>query len=287
MPTADRGDTRIVWEEQGSGEPLLLVMGHGWPRQMWSRHLPALARHYRVISFDNRGVGETVTSAQSWTIQDMAADAMAVLDAAGVDRAHVYGASMGGGIAQVIVLDYPERVGSLILGCTAPEASKPKRSAVARAGLRMLKASLSGRESRRVAMARAAAYGPDTDAALILEDWHLMESLNRPPEGVKAQRQAILGYAGSRPRLHEIKSPTLVLHGTHDRAVPISLGRVLADGIPGATMVTFPRAGHVYFTDAPEASESAVLTFLAANPMPAEGPDAAPAGPGGAPGQRG
>jgi pimeloyl-ACP methyl ester carboxylesterase len=123
MPVADRGHTQIFWEEQGSGEPLLLVMGLGWPRQMWARHLPALTERFRVITFDNRGVGQTATTESQWSLSDMADDAVAVLDAAGVTQAHVYGASMGGGIAQVMTIEHPERVGALILGCTATRAA--------------------------------------------------------------------------------------------------------------------------------------------------------------------
>jgi pimeloyl-ACP methyl ester carboxylesterase len=70
MPVVDRGDTQVFWEEQGSGEPLLMIMGHGWPRQMWSRHLPGLTARFRVITFDNRGVGDTTTTSRNWTLQD-------------------------------------------------------------------------------------------------------------------------------------------------------------------------------------------------------------------------
>lgn len=266
MPTIERGDTQIVWEEQGDGEPLLLIMGHGWPRQMWARHLPALTNRFRVITFDNRGVGETVTAAKSWTIQDMAADAVAVLDAAGVDRAHVYGVSMGGGIAQVVALEYPQRVGSLILGCTAPEGAR-RRFAVLKLLPRLVPTLLSGKEARLMAVGRAMVYGPATDRARILEDIRLLESLNRPADGIKAQGEAVAGYEGSRPRLHEITSPTLVIHGDHDRLVDIRYGRALADGIRGARMVTLPGAGHMYLTDSGAAADDAVVSFLGDHPL--------------------
>ena len=272
MPIAERGDTQIVWEEQGSGDPLLLVMGHGWPRQMWARHLPALTGRFRVIYFDNRGVGDTVTRAKSWTIQDMADDAIAVLDAAGVERAHVYGVSMGGGIAQVIALDHPDRVGSLILGCTAPEGA---RRPFARLKLlaRLAPSLFSGRDGRRVAVARAVSHGPGTDRDLILEDFALLQSLNRPAAGIKAQGDAVANYVGSRPRLHEMRMPTLVIHGDHDQLVDIRLGRVLAEGIPGAKMVTLKGAGHMYLTDATAEADEAVIGFLTENSLDSIGRD--------------
>jgi len=266
MPVADRGHTQIFWEEQGSGEPLLLVMGHGWPRQMWARHLPALTERFRVITFDNRGVGQTTTTLSQWTLADMADDAVAVLDAAGVGRAHVYGASMGGGIAQVMVLVHPERVSALILGCTAARAAQ-RRVPVLPLVRHLLPALLAGRQARTVALAQALVYGPATDPALIAEDVRLLESLHRPAEGLRAQRQAIMDYEGSEARLGSIRSPTLIMHGSDDRLVPLHYGEELARLIPDAELVVLPGAGHMYVTDATQAANLAVLSFLAAHPM--------------------
>jgi 3-oxoadipate enol-lactonase len=266
VPLADRGHTQIFWEERGSGEPLLLVMGHGWPRQMWARHLPALTERFRVITFDNRGVGQTATTLSQWTLADMADDALAVLDAAGVIQAHVYGASMGGGIAQVMALEHPERVGSLILGCTAAKAAQ-RRVPVWPLTRYLLPVLLAGREARTVAFARALVYGPATDPALIAEDVRLLESLSRPTEGIRAQRRAVLDYEGSQPRLGSIRSPTLIIHGSDDRLVPLRYGAELARLIPGAELVVLPGAGHMYLTDATETAGSTVLSFLAAHPL--------------------
>jgi pimeloyl-ACP methyl ester carboxylesterase len=266
MPVADREHTQIFWEEQGSGEPLLLVMGHGWPRQMWARHLPALTERFRVFTFDNRGVGQTATTLSQWTLADMADDALAVLDAAGVTRAHVYGASMGGGIAQVMTLDHPDRVGALILGCTAAKAAR-RHVPLWPVMRRLLPALPAGRQARTIALARALVYGPATDPALIAEDLRLLESLRRPAEGLRAQRQAVLDYEGSQLRLSSIRSPTLIIHGSDDRLVPLRYGQELARLIPGADLVVLPRAGHMYITDATQAADSAVLSFLAAHPL--------------------
>ncbi len=266
MPVADRGHTQIFWEEQGSGEPLLLVMGLGWPRQMWTRHLPALTERFRVITFDNRGVGQTATTLSRWTLSDMADDAVAVLDAAGVTRAHVYGASMGGGIAQVMTLENPDRVGALILGCTATKAARrlvPFRPVIRR----LLPALPRGRQARTIALAQALVYGPATDPALIAEDVRLLDSLRRPAEGIRAQRRAVQNYEGSQLRLRSIRSPTLIIHGSDDLLVPVRYGEELARLIPGATLVVLPGAGHMYVTDATEAAGSAVLSFLAAHPL--------------------
>src|SRR5690242_18695701 len=110
MPYAQIAGTRIYWEEHGSGEPLLMIMGLGASLDWWFRMLPVVSRRYRSIVFDNRGVGRSDPAPGPYTIPQMAADAAAVLDAAGVTRAHVLGVSMGGIIAQEFALQYPARV---------------------------------------------------------------------------------------------------------------------------------------------------------------------------------
>src|SRR4051794_19933491 len=118
MPYADNDGTRIYWEEHGSGEPLLLIMGLGYTLDMWYRTTPVFAEHYRVIVFDNRGVGRSDVPPGPYALSLMASDAARVMDAAGVESAHVFGVSMGGMIAQEFALRYPARVRSLVLGCT-------------------------------------------------------------------------------------------------------------------------------------------------------------------------
>ena len=116
MPFADNAGTKIYWEESGTGEPLLLIMGLGYPHDMWHRTRPVVSSHYRTILFDNRGVGKSDLPPGPYSIAQMAADAAAVLDAAGVEKANVFGVSMGGMIAQEFALNYPQRVNRLVLG---------------------------------------------------------------------------------------------------------------------------------------------------------------------------
>src|SRR5215475_1901131 len=111
---------KIYWDEQGQGEALLLIMGLGYPSDAWYRTRPVLAAKYRTIALDNRGVGRTEMPPGPYPIPVMASDAAAVLDAAGVETAHVFGISMGGMIAQEFALQCPQRLRSLVLGCTAP-----------------------------------------------------------------------------------------------------------------------------------------------------------------------
>src|SRR6185437_12359321 len=116
MPYATHQGVRIYWEEHGSGPPVLLIMGLSFTHEMWYRILPGLARQYRVILLDNRGIGRSDVPPGPYTIRQMAGDAAAVLDAAEITSANVIGASMGGMIAQELALCYPARVQSLLLG---------------------------------------------------------------------------------------------------------------------------------------------------------------------------
>ena len=148
MPFADNQGTKIYWDkqgtdeqgtdEQGTGAPVLLVMGLGYPSSMWHRTRPVLSASYRTIAFDNRGVGRSDVPPGPYSIAVMASDAAAVLDASGIPTAHVFGVSMGGMIAQEFALQYPSRVQSLILGCTA--AGGPNAHRAEPAALEMLRA---------------------------------------------------------------------------------------------------------------------------------------------------
>src|SRR5260221_13250434 len=108
----------IHWGEEGSGAPLLLIMGLGRSPHAWHRTRPVLGEKYRAIALDNRGVGGSEAPPGPYSIAQTAADATAVLNAARVNTAHIFGVSMGGMIAQEFALQYPNKVRSLILGCT-------------------------------------------------------------------------------------------------------------------------------------------------------------------------
>jgi len=118
MAYIENQGAKIYWEEHGEGEPLVLIMGLASTLDMWHRTAPVFAKHYRTILIDNRGVGRSDVPMPPYSIPTMAADVAAVMAAAGIDSAHIFGISMGGMIAQELTLRYPERVRSLILGCT-------------------------------------------------------------------------------------------------------------------------------------------------------------------------
>ncbi|MCU1602810.1 MAG: alpha/beta hydrolase fold protein [Frankiales bacterium] len=257
MPSIDRNGVAIHWDQQGEGTPLLLIMGLKYSSKMW---YPVLASHtaaHRVIWFDNRGTGESGSSS-STTVAELAQDALAVLDAAGVDSAHVYGVSMGGGIALELALQAPGRVRSLVLGCTAIKTqAAPRIKPLQYAVLKRLPASLLARLGTK-------AYGKAAGKEAVAQDLAMMKQERFDWDGVRAQANAVADYAVDKARVAALELPTLVLHGTTDATVPYASGQDIAATIPGARLVTFVDAGHNYFVAAADAANTETLAFLAA-----------------------
>jgi 3-oxoadipate enol-lactonase len=255
VPYARNGSVRIFWDEHGRGDPALLCMGFAYTAAMWHRAIPALSTHHRVLTFDNRGVGHSDVPRGGYRIEDMAADGIAVLDAAGVDRAHVYGVSMGGLIAQEIALAYPSRVRSLVLGCTgctdpADEKAPGWRKALIRF---MPTGPMVGRHPERQ-------FGPGVSQDIIEEDRLTVRSSRPRSRGATGQALAIGSY-GSRYRLPSLTVPTLVIHGDADQVVPIDRGRELASRIPGARLEVIPGGGHNYLVALDGKANEVVVDF--------------------------
>ena len=259
MPFADRPDARIWWDQSGTGDPILLIMGHAYGAGMWHRTIPGLEASYRVIRFDNRGVGRSSDPPGPYSVQLMAADALAVLDAADAASAHVYGLSLGGAIALQLALDHPGRVRSLILGCTAASAAGVPRGALLMRARSLLPAAALNR------MAWKLLYGPGTPASRQAEDQQIVRRTRCSGRGRRGQLTGVAGFDVT-GRLAEIRIPTMVMHGARDRIVPAASARRLADGIAGARLVIFPDAGHAYITDVNQAANQEVLHFLAGIP---------------------
>jgi 3-oxoadipate enol-lactonase len=252
---------QIYWDEQGEGEPLLLIMGLGYPSDMWYRTRPLLAARYRTIAVDNRGVGRSDIPAGPYPIALMASDAATVLDASGVESAHVYGISMGGMIAQEFALQYPKRVRSLILGCTAAGGPHAVKAEPEVNQLLMSRGNMSPAEAAEAAVPFI--YDSSTSRELIDEDLAMRRDWFPRPEAYMAQLQGILSWEAY-SRLSQISAPTLVIHGESDRLVPAGNGNLIAERIPGAKLVLLPHASHIYSTDQREAAHCAILEFLAA-----------------------
>lgn len=250
--------TSIWWEEAGQGAPLLLIMGQAFDCRMWRRAVPALAERYRVLTFDNRGIGQSRVPRERFSIADLAADALSVLDAAGAATAHVYGVSMGGLIAQELALTHPERVRSLILGCTGAQDGSYRPGG---GGLRRLVPRWVVLHLFPGAVTRAL-YGTRPPPMGVREDLQLIGSTAAPGWVIAQQSSAIAAFESKR-RVPGLRVPTLVLHGSEDRVVPVARGQELASLIPGARWCVLQHAGHNYLTEAAGEANGAVLRFLA------------------------
>lgn len=241
------------------GPPVILIMGLGFTLEMWFRVLPALASSFRVILFDNRGVGRSTVPRGPYSIRQMARDTAAVMDAAGVSAAHIVGASMGGMIAQELTLSYPERVRSLLLACTTHGGflSRWPEFRHRTPGMGWAKGDRLVRERDAIPML----YAAGTPRELIEEDIRLRCCCPWSSQGFFSQLAAVLVWS-SYLRLPRIHVPTLVVHGDEDHLIPPVNGRVVAKRIPGAAFQTVERAGHVLTTDQPELCAEMMVEFL-------------------------
>lgn len=268
MPTARSNGIELYYETHGdpSGRPLLLVMGLGAQMTLWRPEFCELlaGEGFYVIRFDNRDVGLSSKieggptpdlakamagdhSTASYTLWDMADDAVGLLDALGIGSAHIAGASMGGMVVQCMVIAHPERVRSVtsIMSTTGnPEVGQPQPEAMAA----LLAPPPASREAaieqgvRTWKVIGSPGYPPD-EAELrerIAADYDRCFY----PEGTARQLVAILATGDRTAALREVRKPALVIHGEADPLVTLSGGKATADAIPGARLLTFPGMGH-------------------------------------------
>jgi 3-oxoadipate enol-lactonase len=251
----------LHWERTGSGAPVLLIMGLGLSGGAWWRTVPVLAKHLEVLTFDNRGVGRSRALFHAYTTEAMADDAVSVLDAAGVKRVHVYGISLGGMVAQQVALRHPDRVRSLVLGATHPGGPRTHRSdpevlsfLYRRLTMRPDEAAWSS--VRFNYSERCRAEHPER----IAEDVARRLAHPVPEQAYRAQMWAAALH-NCYGHLNRIQVPTLVVHGSDDRMIPVENGRLIAERIPGAQLAELEETGHLYPTEAPEVDE-AIAAFL-------------------------
>lgn len=259
MAFTTHNGVRLHWQSEGDGTPILLVMGHRYSSAMWYPVMPAFTAEHRVIRFDNRGTGQSDTT-RDVTVQELADDAFVVMDAAGVDKAHIFGVSMGGVIVQDMAMRHPERVHSLIVGCSGMlTADKPRAPAILRLLYRLpdwfLKLLFAPRGADK-------GYGSAASAAAIAFDRKTSDADAFTKPGVIAQARAIANYTTTREAVAKLTMPALVLHGDEDKIVPFKWGEELAQQLPNATFVRLEGAGHNFFIAQGEKAKRAVLDFV-------------------------
>ena len=260
MPFTTNKGHSIHWHERGSGSPLLLIMGHRYSSRLWYPAMPALAQQHRVIAFDNRGTGRSDTG-QRFDMQDLVDDALAVMDAADVPSAHVYGVSMGGGIALELAMQQPGRVRSLVLGCTMLRTAGQPRRPNWQLALYYLPSPLL-RAVFDVLTPGRSSYGSAATVERVALDMDVIRTDPHSKRGLAAQAGAVDRYATSSDAASCMRAPALVLHGDEDRTVPHRAGLELAHILPHARFENIPGAGHNYYVAAPDRANALVLDFL-------------------------
>jgi pimeloyl-ACP methyl ester carboxylesterase len=246
----------IHYVQQGDGEPLLLIQGMSGSHLSWGDpFLGELGRDFAVTAYDHRGIGRSSrVENEPFTIGDLAEDAAALLDAIGVDRAHVLGISMGGMVAQELALRHPDRLRTLALGCTYSGGAGAMLTRPEVFG-RLSEAMMSGDRER----ALRAGYDVNVSAAFAAEDEHwaafrtMATQLPAPVPVIMAQVQAIGGH-DVQDRLGEIAAPTLVIHGDEDQMLDVANGRLIASRIPGARLEVLEGVGHMFWWERPQES---------------------------------
>jgi len=261
MPSARVNGIEMYYEEVGAGEPLALIMGFGGDHLAWAFQARAFAERYRVVTFDNRGAGQTDAPERVYTTREMAEDTIGLLDALGIERAHVIGASMGGMIAQELALAHPSRVRSLHLACTMARPDAHLRALLA--AWRSMRTALS-QEALVRAMALWLFSFRTYDARPEFVEAVIQTALASPnPQsmaGFLGQAAAIESH-DALGRLSAIRCPTLVTVAEDDLLVPPRFSRELAACIPSATLRAVVGAGHVYFWECPEEFNALCLDF--------------------------
>ncbi len=262
MERARINGIQIAYELQGSGVPIVMIHGAQGDQTMFSGMAATFANRFQVLTFDQRGSGLSEKPDMDYSIAMLADDTAALMDHVGYSAAHVIGVSMGGTVAQELVLRHPKKVLSVVLGCTT--AGGPNS---VRLGGGALADAYSTREMSAEERGRALAEAAFTKGYL---DRHpevikgMIEARRSRPIDTSAlghRMNAIRGF-DAYDRLPRIKCPTLVITGRNDALVPWENSRILAERIAGAKLVVLEPAGHCFWLEQPEQSSAAIAGFI-------------------------
>ncbi|GDX20667.1 3-oxoadipate enol-lactonase [Actinomycetes bacterium] len=263
MPFVHATDgTRIHYEVTGKSgaTPVLMIQGLGASKNAWNLQRIAMATRFRIISFDNRGAGRSDKPAEPFTLEQMADDAIAVLDAAGIDTAHVVGASMGGVISQIVAVKFPHRVRSLTLVCTACR-NHPWRQELLQTWAK------TAAEKGMIEVGKVAAQwvmSPRSFRRLVPAfTWMGPLAALRPRHSFVSQIDAILNTREDLvDQLSTITAPTMVIVGNQDILTPRGDSEEIAERIPNAELVVIAGAAHGLMMEHSSTFNRILIEFL-------------------------
>lgn len=261
MPTVQTGDITTYYEEAGAGVPLILVCGISADLQVWRFQVPELAKHFKVVCYDNRGAGRTSAPDQPYSISGMASDLAALMDRLQLDSAHVLGWSMGGMIAQAFALAHPQRVRKLVLMSTTVRPDGFIRLAI-RNWMNIRRSDMPFEQIMRFVSRWS--YSPALyDNEPLYEKFVQVMATNPYAQKAHAflrQADALLAHDPG-DAVSRVRAETLVLVGNDDNLVAPYHSERLAQTIPGATLKLLSGA-HAGFVEFPEEYNRAILDFL-------------------------
>ena len=263
MPFVNAIDgTRIHYEVTGKSgaTPVLMIQGLGASKNAWNLQRIAMATRFRIISFDNRGAGRSDKPTEPFTLEQMADDALAVLDAAGIETAHVVGASMGGVISQIVAVKYPHRVRSLTLVCTACR-NHPWRQELLQSWAK------TAEEKGMIEVGKEAAQwvmSPRSFRRLVPAfTWMGPLAALRPRHSFVSQIDAILNTREDLvDQLSTITAPTMVIVGNQDILTPRGDSEEIAERIPNAELVVISGAAHGLMMEHSSTFNKILIEFL-------------------------
>ena len=255
------GDIDIAYRVLGQGDPIVLIMGYGSTMDMWDPlFLDNLSSKYRVVIFDNRGMGNTITPPGNFSIAQFANDTAGLMAALGIEKSHVLGWSMGSFVAQELAIRYPERVNKIILyagDCGGKEAVMPSPQV-----LNDLSNTSGSPEESGMRLFNLLFPKDWLSRQPAFYKWFPLPKETSLPDNIQRQAQAIATWPGACDRLGSIKSPTLVVTGTEDVIAPPQNAFILAQRINASWLVQFEGAGHGLMYQYPDRLARIIADFI-------------------------
>jgi len=244
MPKVKVNDIQVYYEVKGKGYPLVMITGLGGNIDLWDpRLVEGLSKNFKLVMFDNRGTGRTDISSKEYTTKLFADDTAGLMNALGISKAHVLGLSMGGMIAQELAINYPEKVSKMILCSTHCGSSKLVQSSQ-KVPETPVDPSKMSQEEYRKALTNVCTdefINENPDFVSLMARKRLMHPTSK--EAYVRQLNACRKF-DTFERLHQIKTPTLVLHGRNDVLIHPENAKVLAEAIPNAKLVYLEKSAH-------------------------------------------